>query len=75
MALTLRNWLIGFYIKEYEQNGRDRTEYGANLIYKLVIKLQDARIPATALSSLRQFYEQYPEIRQTLSGELEKLRQ
>ncbi|MBX3710283.1 MAG: hypothetical protein KIT56_10020 [Gammaproteobacteria bacterium] len=32
MALTLRNWLIGFYIKEYEQNGLDQAKYGANTI-------------------------------------------
>jgi hypothetical protein len=24
----LRNWIIGFYIVEYEQNGKDRAEYG-----------------------------------------------
>ena len=28
-ALTLRNWLIGYYIAEYELNGADRAEYGA----------------------------------------------
>lgn len=25
ISLTLRNWLIGLYIREYEQNGADRT--------------------------------------------------
>lgn len=24
LSLTLRNWLIGYYIAEYEQNGMDR---------------------------------------------------
>jgi len=23
-ALTLRNWIIGYYIAEYEQSGKDR---------------------------------------------------
>ncbi len=27
-SLTMRNWLIGYYIVEYEQNGEDRAEYG-----------------------------------------------
>ncbi|MBD0333346.1 MAG: cytoplasmic protein, partial [Chitinophagaceae bacterium] len=27
-ALTFRNWLIGYYIVEYEQSGKDRAEYG-----------------------------------------------
>ena len=29
---TMRNWLIGYYIVEYEQNGKDRAEYGAKLL-------------------------------------------
>lgn len=27
-ALTIRNWLIGFYIVEYEQGGEDKAAYG-----------------------------------------------
>ncbi len=34
-ALTLRNWLIGFYVVEYEQSGNDRAEYGKKL-YKTI---------------------------------------
>ena len=34
-ALTVRNWLIGYYIVEYEQNGEDRAQYGENLLNKL----------------------------------------
>lgn len=30
--LTVRNWQIGFYIVEYEQNGEDRAKYGAKLL-------------------------------------------
>jgi hypothetical protein len=26
--LTLRNWLIGYYIVEFEQKGKDRAQYG-----------------------------------------------
>jgi hypothetical protein len=29
---TMRNWLIGYYIVEFEQHGKDRAEYGANLL-------------------------------------------
>ena len=28
ISLTLRNWLIGCYIAEYELNGEDRAAYG-----------------------------------------------
>lgn len=26
--LTIRNWAIGYYIVEFEQNGKDRADYG-----------------------------------------------
>ena len=29
--LTMRNWAIGYYIVEYEQDGNDRAKYGDNL--------------------------------------------
>lgn len=38
--LTVRNWMIGYYIVEYEQNGRERAEYGENLLSNLASKLQ-----------------------------------
>jgi predicted nuclease of restriction endonuclease-like (RecB) superfamily len=75
MALTLRNWLIGFYIKEYEQKGQDRAVYGVHAIKKLADILQKAKIPSAAYTSLkqyRQFYESYPQIGQTVSGQLQK---
>ena len=31
ISLTLRNWLIGYYIVEFEQNGADRANYGGKL--------------------------------------------
>jgi len=72
MALTLRNWFIGYYIKEYEQDGQDRAEYGAITIKQVANTLQKHKIPATAYTSLkqyRQFYEAYPQIGQTASGQ------
>ena len=35
MTLTVRNWLIGFYIVEFEQNGEDRATYGSELLKNL----------------------------------------
>lgn len=32
LALTARNWLVGYYIVEFEQNGEDRAKYGENLL-------------------------------------------
>ena len=33
--LTVRNWAIGYYIVEFEQNGSDRAEYGVSLLANL----------------------------------------
>lgn len=32
---TMRNWLIGCYIVEYEQKGADRAQYGEQLLIRL----------------------------------------
>lgn len=37
--LTIRNWAIGCYIVEYEQEGGDRAKYGARLLQKLADEL------------------------------------
>ena len=39
LALTSRNWLMGCYIVEFEQNGEDRAAYGEQLLKKLEKRL------------------------------------
>src|SRR5947209_207194 len=41
-ALTLRNWLIGYHIFEYEQHGADRAQYGERLLDNLAQDLRRA---------------------------------
>ncbi len=70
ICLTLRNWLIGLYILEYEQEGADRAQYGKNLFQTLSSELeQTASIQShpRELRRCRGFYTAYPEIRGTLS--------
>lgn len=76
LRLTLRNWLIGCYIREYEQRGSDRARYGASLLDTLSARLTEAKIDGAASRSLRlyrQFYLTYPRIWQTLSAESKAL--
>lgn len=54
-TLTLRNWLIGAYIVEYEQNGVDRAAYGTQLIETLAQDLKNKGISGFAISNLRNF--------------------
>ena len=73
VSLTLRNWLIGFYIREYEQSGKDRAKYGEALLQRLSESLTDIglkRMDVRELRRYRQFYLIYPQIRETLPPEL-----
>jgi predicted nuclease of restriction endonuclease-like (RecB) superfamily len=54
-TLTLRNWLIGAYIIEYEQNGIDRAAYGTQLIETLAKDLKQRGNTGFAVSNLRNF--------------------
>ncbi len=54
-VLTLRNWLVGAYIIEYEQNGVDRAAYGTQLMETLAKDLKQQGISGFAVSNLRNF--------------------
>ena len=76
VALTMRNWLIGNYIVEFEQQGADRAEYGEKLLPHLAKELKSrgvSRSDTRELRRYRQFYLTYPEIRDSLSPELNSL--
>ena len=76
ISLTVRNWLIGFYIYEYEQNGEDRANYGDKLLNRLADALGRAGVSRSQVRELRryrQFYLTYPAIRESLTPEFHKL--
>lgn len=59
---TIRNWLIGQYIVEYEQNGLDRAKYGTSLLKTLESKVKTKGLNVTLFQLCRRFYLMYPEI-------------
>ncbi len=72
-AYTLRNWLIGMYLFEFEQKGKNRAEYGDKLYKNLALKLKERKIKGmsfTLLNTCRQFYIVYTQIIQTVSEKL-----
>ncbi len=69
--LTIRNWLIGYYIIEYEQKGEDKAKYGDGLLEILSDSLRVKGLSVTALRTNRLFYIQFINIRQTVSAELQ----
>jgi predicted nuclease of restriction endonuclease-like (RecB) superfamily len=71
--ITMRNWLFGFYIVEFEQKGEDRARYGESLLEKLALRLGKLNLKgltATELSRYRKFYLSYPAILGTVSQKL-----
>lgn len=68
IALTLRNWAIGAYLREYEQRGQDRARYGERLIDTLAERLANAGIGSLSARTLRlyrQLYLSYPQLWQS----------
>lgn len=59
---TMRNWLIGYYIVEYEQHGKDRAEYGTKLLKKLEERVNRKGMTRNTFQSARNFYRMYPQI-------------
>jgi len=66
IAMTIRNWLFGYHIVEYEQDGEDRAKYGSQLLKNLAQSVNLKGISETNLKVFRQFYLTYPGIGQAL---------
>lgn len=60
--ITARNWLIGLWIVEFEQNGEDRAKYGDKLLYNISKAISINGLGTTNLSQCRKFYLTYPNI-------------
>lgn len=71
--LTLRNWLIGYYITNYEMQGADRAQYGERLMDSISLELQRLKVPRSTKRELQrfcQFYRTYPLIARSLNAQL-----
>lgn len=66
--ITARNWLVGYWIVEFEQNGEDRAKYGEKLLSELAKAIKVRGLGTVMLNLCRKFYKTYP----TLSTEIGK---
>jgi predicted nuclease of restriction endonuclease-like (RecB) superfamily len=76
LGLTLRNWLIGCHIQEFELRGEDRSQYGEHLFDDLADRLGALRVPSCDRRQLYRyvdFYRAYPQIVGTLSPQFRGL--
>ena len=62
LTLTVRNWLMGCYIVEFEQHGEDRAEYGAKLLKRLEEELQTKGLTERRFREFRRLYLVYPQL-------------
>ena len=68
-SLTIRDWIIGYYIVVYEQKGNDRADYGGRLLQTLAEKLNQKGLSYRNLNLFRKFYLVYPEIVQLVTAD------
>ena len=75
-ALVLRNWAIGAYVVEFEQNGEDRAEYGGSLLRRLSYDLGAGGIKGVSpdmLERMRLFSRHYPQLAEIISAPLVRI--
>jgi len=69
--LLVRNWLIGAYVVEFQQNGEDRAKYGASLLKRLSDDLAERGIEGCGprmLERMRLFYLTYSQFAGQISS-------
>lgn len=72
-TLVLRNWVIGAYIIEFEQNGEDRARYGQGLLRRLSTDLGACGLRGVSpdmLERTRLFVRHYPQMANAISAPL-----
>ena len=60
--ITTRNWLVGYWIVEFEQQGEDRAKYGEKLLSTLAKTIKIKGLGKSTLNLCRLFYQDYPEL-------------
>lgn len=76
ISLTLRNWLIGYYIAEYELRGSDRADYGKMVLQRLAERLSTLAVSSCdkrRLEQYLQFNRAYPQIARTVSAQFQAI--
>ena len=72
LSLTARNWLVGYYIVEFEQHGEDRAKYGDKLINRLAKEINRKGFETRSLHMYRRIYLVYPQLGSVIESFLQK---
>ncbi len=72
-GLSVRNWLVGYYLVEFQQKGEERAKYGDQLLATVSKKINQKGFSTANLSRYRQFYMTYPKLLESSSSEFQKI--
>ena len=72
LSLTARNWLVGYYIVEFEQHGEDRAKYGENLLKRIAQRLNRRGLGERRLYEFRLTYTIYPQMGEAIAEYISK---
>ena len=72
LSLTARNWLVGYYIVEFEQHGEDRAKYGEKLINRLSERINRKGFEPRSLRVYRRIYLIYPQLGTVIETYIQK---
>lgn len=72
LALTARNWLVEYYIVEFEQHGEDRAKYGEKLLNRLAQNINKKGFEPRTLRLYRRLYIVYPQLGKEIAAYLKK---
>ena len=72
LSLTARNWLVGYYIVEFEQHGKDRAKYGEKLLNRLSERINHKGFEPRSLRVYRRLYLVYPQLGSAIGLYLQK---
>lgn len=71
ITLTIRNWLVGYYIVEFELNGEDRAHYGDKLFIELALRFKHIKgIDRRSLYRFKDFYLLYPHLAASIASQV-----
>ena len=73
-SLTFRNWLYGYYLREHEYAGEQRSSYGEEQLDSIAKHLSDKGVKGMSRSALyrfMQFYDYYPHLFEALAQRLQ----
>jgi predicted nuclease of restriction endonuclease-like (RecB) superfamily len=74
VSLTVRNWLVGYFIVTFEQKGEDRAAYGSKLLSNLAESSKNIKgFDERSFRNFRLFYKLYPHLQTYIASNLPEI--